>query len=220
MPRLDEEIKQDIVDQLVWDERVNASEINVEVRNGSVVLHGVTPSYWARLAAVEDAEMVLGVERIDDQLTVQWPSTSIPNDADLQDNVERALQSNPHIDVSRITIKASNGLVSLQGSVDSLWKKLYSERLAFDASGVIDIENQLTIVPTRKTMDETIAADIVEALKRSILVDVERIDVGVSNGVVTLSGSAPNRAALRAARNAAYYTMGVVDVYDNLAIFT
>ena len=40
----------------------------------------------------------------------------------------------------------------------------------------------------------------------------------VANGVVTLNSSVPNRMALRAARNAAYHTAGVIDVCDNLAI--
>jgi hyperosmotically inducible protein len=219
MPRIEEEIKQDVVDQLVWDERVNAAQINVEVDGGTVVLHGVVPSYRARMVAVEDTECVSGVERVDDQLSVQWPAKDVPSDTALRDNVELALQWNPNIDASHITVNVSDGVVSMEGSVDSLWKKLHAERLAFDVPGVIDIENRLAIVPTQKVMDETIAIQIVNALKRNSLVDTKLVDVGVSDGVVTLSGSVPNGAALHAARNAAYYTEGVIDIHDNLVVF-
>jgi osmotically-inducible protein OsmY len=218
MPRVQEEIKQDVVDQLVWDDRVNAAEVDVEVGDSAVVLRGSVPNYWARLAAVEDAESIAGVARVEDQMAVRWPPVYTPNDADLSENVDRVLRWNPNTDASRLTISVSDGVVSLEGSVDSYWKKQHAERVAADVAGVIDVENRLAIVPTRRVTDETIANDIVNALKRNMLVDAELIDVRVTNGVVTLSGSVPNWAALRAARSAAYQTAGVVDVRDTLAI--
>ena len=81
-----------------------------------------------------------------------------------------------------------------------------------------DVENRLAIVPTRTITDETIGTDIINALKRNVLIAAELVDVRVTNGVVTLSGSVPNWSALRAARNAAYHTAGVIDVRDSLAI--
>jgi len=218
MPRVEEEIKQDVVDQLVWDDRVNAAEVDVEVRDSTVVLRGSVPSYWARAAAVENAELIPGVARVEDQLTVRWPPVYTPSDTDLRDNVDRVLRWNPNIDASRITIGVSDGVVSLEGSVDSLWKKQHAERVAADVTGVIDVENRLAIVPTRTITDETIGTDIVNALKRNVLIDAELVDVRVTNGVVTLGGSVPNWPALRAARNAAFHTAGVIDVRDNLAI--
>jgi osmotically-inducible protein OsmY len=218
MPRLEEEIKQDVVDQLAWDERVNAAEVNVVVRDSTVVLRGAVPSYWAKASAVEDAEVVPGVGMVDDQLSVRWPPVYTPSDAELQDDVDRALRWNPNIDASRITINVSQGLVSLEGAVDTYWKKVHAERVASDVAGVLAVENRLAVVPTREFTDEAIASDIVESLKRNVLVDSEGVDVRVSRGIVTLSGSVPNRAALNAARDAARFTAGVVDVRDNLAI--
>jgi len=55
-------------------------------------------------------------------------------------------------------------------------------------------------------------------VKRNSLVDAETVDVRVVNGVVTLSGSVPNLAARRAARDTAWRTPGVVDVRENLRI--
>ena len=218
MPRVQKEIKQDVVDQLAWDNRVNAAEVDVEVRDGTVVLRGMLPSYWARTAAIEDAEAVPGVARVEDQMTIRRPEVYTPSDSDLWENVTRALRWNPNIDATRITINVSGGVVSLEGSVDSLWKKYHAENVASDVTGVVDVENRLAIVPARDYADEAIASDIVESLKRNALVDAETVDVRVSNGVVTLSGSVANTAAHRAARNAAFYTAGVVDLRDDLLV--
>ena len=38
MARMDELIKQDIIDQLVRDDRVDASKVSVEVSNGTVTV--------------------------------------------------------------------------------------------------------------------------------------------------------------------------------------
>lgn len=216
MPRVEEEIKQDIVDQLAWDDRVNAAEVEVEVHDGTVVLHGTVPSYWSRTAAVEDTELIPGVGRVEDRLTVRWPPVYTPGDVELKENVDRALRWNPNIDAYRISTSVSDGVVSLDGAVDGFWKKQHAEKVASDVTGVVDVENRLAVVPTRRITDDAIASEIVNALKRNILVDSDSVDVRVANGVVTLSGSVPSWASVRAAREAAYRTAGVVDVRDNL----
>jgi len=218
MPRVEEEIKQDVVDQLAWDDRVNAAEIDVEVHDSTVVLRGSVPSWWARTSAVEDAESVPGVVLVEDQLTVRWPPVYAPTDTELWDDVDRALRRNPNVDASRISIGVSDGTVSLDGTVDAYWKKLQAERIASDVTGVLEVENRLAVVPTSKITDERIASDIVGSLKRNALVDEERVDVMVSNGIVTLNGSVPNWATRRAVRRAAHLTPGVVNVHDNLVV--
>src|SRR6056297_3105472 len=98
MPRVQEEIKQDVVDQLAWDERVNAAEVDVEVHDSTVRLKGEVPNYWSKTAAVDDARTVLGVARVEDQLMVRWPPVYTPTDEELWENVERILRWNPNID--------------------------------------------------------------------------------------------------------------------------
>lgn len=218
MPRIEEDVKQDVVDQLAWDDRVNAAAVDVEVCESTVVLRGIVPSYWSKTAAIEDTELVPGVDRVDDQLAVRWSPVYSPSDSDLRDNVDRALRWNPNIDMSRITIDVFDGTVSLEGTVDSLWKKLHAERAASDVAGVTRVENRLAVVPTATYADDAIARDIVAALKRNSMIDAERVEVQVADGVVTFSGSVPNPAARRFAREIARRTSGVVDIRDNLSV--
>ena len=49
-------------------------------------------------------------------------------------------------------------------------------------------------------------------------INVEDVDVTVSNGKVTLSGAVPSRVARLAAYRAALYTSGVTDIKDNIIV--
>ncbi len=83
MARMDEQIKKDVVDELYWDDRVDATKVNVEVcndivrslearssvyaddvnvrvRNGHVTLTGTVPSWAARVSAHDAAAYSAG----------------------------------------------------------------------------------------------------------------------------------------------------------------
>jgi osmotically-inducible protein OsmY len=79
--RLDETIKKDVVGQLYWDSRVDASEINVTVDEGTVTLSGSVPTFLAREAATSDARLVHGVTWVDNQLRIVYPQPqTLPSD--------------------------------------------------------------------------------------------------------------------------------------------
>jgi len=61
MTRTSEQIKMDIVDQLYWDARVDASKIEVHVSHGEVTLSGTVPDFESLQAAENDTWMIPGV---------------------------------------------------------------------------------------------------------------------------------------------------------------
>jgi osmotically-inducible protein OsmY len=124
----------------------------------------------------------------------------------------------PNIDSSKINVSVAGGVVTLGGTVDNYWKKIQAEEDAYGITGVIDVINELGVVPTEKLSDEVIARNIEAALERNFNVNVDNVTVKVSNGVVTLSGTVANWAAWRAAYNTAAYTSGVINVVDQLSI--
>lgn len=219
MPRAEELIKRDVVDQLAWDTRVNANEIQVEVNDSTVTLNGSVPSYRARLAAQNDARNVLGVSGVENQLIIEYPTTfSVPTDNDIQVNAKNVLIWDPTIDASNITVTVDNGWVTLEGTVDMLWKKIEAESRVSNVAGVLGITNKLTVVPTENLTDQLIAEDIENALDRDVLIKVDDIDVKVEDGIVTLYGTVPSWTIDQLAYNAALYTNGVLDVRDNLVV--
>lgn len=49
--------------------------LHIEMRPDRVVLRGVVPSYFQKQVAQEVVRMVDGVERVDNQLDVDWTAT-------------------------------------------------------------------------------------------------------------------------------------------------
>ncbi len=215
----DEEIKKQVVDELYWDARVDASKVLANVENGRVTLTGTVPSYSARVRAGEDAYRILDVAWVDNRIIVQHPPTALAlDDADIRRSVENLLSADPDMDLADIRVSVRDGIVTLKGSVDEYWKKWEAERIAHRARGVHDIINELTVVPTMSIADKAIADDVRSAIERNRNVNIEDVDIEVEDKVVTLSGSVPNREVRQAVVETAAFTKGVVDVIDNLTI--
>jgi len=215
----DEKIKRDIVDQLYWDGRVDASDIHVAIADGNVVLRGTVPTYGASKAAETGAWTVSGVRSVDNNIAVKHKgSLRIPTDQEIRKDIEMILDWNPDIDAVGIKISVDGGEVILEGSVSSYWEKKRAEDLCGLIVGVREITNSLLVVPSESVLDQAIADGIAKALARNPHIDADSIDITVRDGVVTLSGSVPNRTAFEAAQEAAQYSLGVVEIYNKLKI--
>jgi len=213
--RTDEEIKKDVVDQLYWDGRVDASDVKVEVDDGTVTLTGTVPNYTAYEGADEDAWAMSGVRYVRNDLTIKYPpGVKVPEDSKIKENIENLLLWQPNIDSTDIDVSVNNGWITLRGSVDAYWKKVRAEALILNLSGVMGITNELAVVPTEKLMDKAIADDIEAAMERDFNIDVDLIDVKVENGRVTLTGSVPSLPAFRSVQRIVENTPGVL-MFDN-----
>jgi len=217
MVRTTEDIKKSVVDQLYWDGRVDASEVNVDVCDGKIVLHGSVPTLATRHFAAADALAVAGTYGVDNQLTVRYPSTVVvPSDEQIRSNVEEVLEWNTELDASHIRAQVHNGVATLEGSVDALWKQPYLEEIVSRLTGIIAIDNKLTTVPTKDVTDEIIADAVIAALKRNPLINADALEVTVTNAVVRLSGAVRDWRAREIAHHTAMHTFGVLGVDDQL----
>lgn len=213
-----EKIKKDVIDNLYWDTRVDASDINVEVEDGKVTLKGTVPSYTSRNAATTSTWSISGVQSVDNQLTVEYPAEiTIPSDAEIKGNIESSLIWDSDIDSSDIDTTVKNNEVTLEGTVDAYWKRYRVENLA-DVTGVYNIVNNVAVVPTEDEDDKDIAQGVVDALTRNFNVNEENVEVEVKDGKVTLRGEANSWIEYNAANEAAYFTAGVREVENLMQI--
>ncbi len=213
-----ERIKKDVVDNLYWDNRVDASDVKVEVSDEKVTLTGTVPSYTAKSAATANVWSIQGITDVDNQLNVKYPrSFTIPTDAEIKNNVESSLLWDTDIDSSKIEVKVNNNIVTLEGTVDAYWKRYRAETLA-DTIGVFEIRNKLAVVPSEEVEDEVIAKNVIQALTRNLSVSEENIEVEVSDSKVTLSGTASSWTEYRAAEDSAFFTAGVKSVNNLIKI--
>ncbi len=217
MIRTDEEIKQDIVNQLKWDNRVDASNVTVKVDNGEVTLSGKVSSYYALEAARDTTWTVNGVSNVINNITVEiGTEMEAPTDLEIKENIETVLLNNLEINISSMVVSVENGIVTLKGTVDSYWERIHAEDLVSDLPGVIDIINNLAIVPTDDITDETIATDIMDAIERNRYINDKDINIEVENGEVTLNGTVNTQSALNEVLDIVSYTVGVKKIVNNI----
>jgi osmotically-inducible protein OsmY len=217
--QLDEQIKENVVEALVSDARVDASDVSVEVNNGEVVLRGTVPSYLAATAAYDVALETAGVISVKNRIAVIYQPPFIPpTDLELRTTILSKLSRSPDIDVLDTEIEVNAGIVTLRGTVDSYWKKLHAQDLVASEAGVIAVNNHLAIVPTGEFIDEDIAEDIMKSLESRSAVSAEHVTVSVQDGHVTLTGVVPSWAAKQAAYRAALFTFGVLEVENLISV--
>jgi osmotically-inducible protein OsmY len=218
-PLVEEIKKQEIVDQLAWDNSVNANAVHVDVQDGTVQLKGKVSNYTAKLAAERDAYLVQGVNIVENYLEIEFPPKfTIPSDDEITSNIYKMLIWNSNIDSSDIKVETSAGTVTLSGNVSSYWEKFMAEDIANSTNGVIGVVNDLEVVLIKTIEDVEIENDIRRAYKRSVLISEDEIQVSVNNGIVQLSGKVPTYPIKKEAYDIAVYTGGVTDVIDDIKI--
>ncbi len=218
-PADDENIKQDIFDQLTWDDSIDASDINVSVLNGVASLEGTVPSYSAKMAAEGYAYDTSEITDVENNLIVDFPTAEpMPSDLEITTSIENKFEWHSKINAAGIRVETINGNVTLSGVVESYWEKVLAENLALDTYGVADIANELTVVPVKSFVDDGIENDIRSAYRRSGLIDEKKITVEVNGGIVRLRGIAANNLVKSRAYDIAVYTAGVKDIIDEITV--
>jgi osmotically-inducible protein OsmY len=213
----DEKVKKDVIEQLYWDGRVDASGIQVIVIDGHATLKGVVPTYASRKAAVNDTWIVPGVESVTDHLLVRY-TVETPPDEELARSARSMLIWSPDIASDSIQVTVNAGLVTLEGTTDAYWKRTLAEDLIANIGGVLAIRNMIVVVPAGRLDDEEIAGEVLDALDRNDRVDAGDLSVKVENGVVTVTGSVPDRVTRREVSEIAGRTGGVVELHNELAV--
>lgn len=235
----DTEVKDAIKDAFLYDPRVLSFNPNVNVNDGVVTLTGTVDNLKAKLAAEQNARNVVGVFRVKNFIKVR--PLFIPEDADLEATVNSSLIKNPGVQKSEIDVTAQNGVVYLNGTVDSYFEKSKAENIASTSKGVIDIENNLKVqdendyylynyygwntyhppyhvdVAYGFKPDYAIKDDIVDQLWWSPYVNEDEIIVTVDNGTATLKGTVDTRREKRFAEINALEG-GASEVDNNLLV--
>jgi osmotically-inducible protein OsmY len=215
----EQELSTQVKDHLLWDDRVRLCDLDVTVDGNTAILSGTVPNRRAKIAAEEDAKVVAGVHRVDNRLKVQYlGAVVIPPDAEIAESVKKILTWDTDIDETKIEVSVVEGIVTLRGTVDAYWKRFRAEEDANWGMGVVDVINEVMIVPTHQVTDEDIAMRLEAALERDVNVEVEDVSVTVEDGVVTLTGIVPTWSAWQATSRNTTYTPGVRDVIDQLAV--
>jgi len=114
----------------------------------------------------------------------------IPSDEQIQKDVLAELKWDARVQPNEIGVAVKDGVVTLMGSVDSYAKRSAAEEAAHRVRGVVavanDIEVRLRVSAERS--DAEIADAAVRALESDAFIPLEKIDITVSKGWITLKG--------------------------------
>lgn len=219
IPTRNELLKQNVIDQLTWDTGVNANHVFVNVNKGTVQLSGQVRNLAAKMAAERNAYEVNGVMEVDNRLEISFPpGTFTPSDDEIKNNGESILSWNQDINAEYIELHCKKGVVTLTGKVESFKEKHQAADLVVKLEGVLDVDNQLEVSPSKDILDYHIYKEITETFRRARIIDETKLMAEVDTGKVILKGQASNYYEKMHARNIAMHTNGVTSVTDKIEI--
>ncbi|HEX5418029.1 MAG TPA: BON domain-containing protein [Chloroflexota bacterium] len=213
----DPEIRQNILDALSHDARLDPRDITVSVTDGTVYLAGTVPTYAQKVITVEDARRIKGVLEVVDDLKVRLPRTW--TDQEIGAIIRRKLDRDSRLtDPSKIDIAVNRGVVTLSGIVPNYSQRVVAEEDVWAAPGVVGVINNICLAPPTTRTDDEIAAAVREALDKDPAINAARITVTVEDGVVYLRGSVPISYQSPRASGDAWSVPGVRDVVNELIV--
>ena len=151
----DKELKKNVSNRLQEDRRLDVSKIQVTVKHGEVILKGATETYQTSAFAQEDVAGVAGVKKIVNRIEVQLPEKiAPPTDAAIRARIRAALLLEPDIVPVDFILAVSEGVVFIDGFVETLKEKRRIGKIAARERGVLEVHNNLTVVPVQVIGDE------------------------------------------------------------------
>ncbi|MEA2070172.1 MAG: BON domain-containing protein [Asgard group archaeon] len=188
----DKELKNEIIKQLDWDSRIDASKIDLEVKNGEVKVNGTSSCLFDNSIINKEILKIEGVKKVNNNLDIMCLADEIPTDDDIKDDIETLLKIDSKIDESKIEIDVNRGVVYIKGNTDSLFQKKEIEDSVYRVNGVRGVTNELAVLLTTKKEDKEIAEKITHYIKKNLLAKLDQIDLSVEDGVVSLEGCVPH----------------------------
>jgi len=117
-------------------------------------------------------------------------ATETRTDTQIQADVLAELKWEPRVSPNEIGVIVKDGVVTLTGTVDSYTKRWAAEDAAHRIRGVKAVANEIDVPwsGAGQRTDRDIAAAAVHALEWDAVVPIDKLDVTVSNGWVTIKG--------------------------------
>lgn len=209
-------LRKTILEELEFQPHIDAANIGVGVENGVVTLSGHVSSYAQKVSAEHAVKAVKGVRAVAEEIQVRLEKGAGTADDTIANRALNIITWSSDIPEGDIKVIVQKGWITLEGQVDWQYQKETAERAVRKLSGVVGVDNRLTLRPRVDVVD--IQHSIEEALKRNAEVDAKAIRVKVEGSVVKLEGRVHFWRERQVAERAAWAVPGVSQVDDQLLI--
>ena len=117
-------------------------------------------------------------------------ATETRTDTQIQTDVLAELKWEPRVQPNEIGVMVKDGVVMLTGTVDSYTKRWTAEEAAHRVRGVKAVVNDIEVKlwKSDEKTDADLAAAAVRAIEWDALIPIDKLDITVSKGWVTVKG--------------------------------
>jgi osmotically-inducible protein OsmY len=137
----DAEIAQAANQMLRWTVDVPFDTVKADVRNHAITLSGTCAWHYQRKAAVRAVMYLKSVTGVTNAISL-IPTAPAPG---MKATIEAAVLRNAQLDSGNIAVEVSGGEVALRGNVRTWADRRQAEHVAWAASGVTSVKNELAI---------------------------------------------------------------------------
>jgi osmotically-inducible protein OsmY len=141
--RPDPEIARDAVEAIKRQLPLSYQNIKVVLRDGWVTLEGEAEWNYQKERAEEAVRSVKSVKGVINTIQVKPKATP----TEIKRKIEEALKRSAELDANSIQVEASDGEVTLKGTVHSWFEREEAERAAWQAPGVKKVEDRISVRP-------------------------------------------------------------------------
>ncbi len=141
--KTDSDIAHAAVTALSSNVLVPADRIKATVENGWVTLEGDVDWNFEREAAEDSVRHLSGVKGATNLIAIKPRAKP----TDVKSKIEQELKRVVEQDAQDIQVKTTDGRVILDGKVHSWFEREEAERAAWEAPGVREVENLITVAP-------------------------------------------------------------------------
>jgi osmotically-inducible protein OsmY len=107
----------------------------------------------------------------------------------IQREIEALFAGDTMLRDTRIKVHVEDRLVVLTGEVRLYEQKLITDRMAWTTLGVLEVENEILVIPKVPLSDMDIERKIREAVKADVRFHGAGVEIAVNNGEVSIQGS-------------------------------
>lgn len=212
----DSVFRQNILDELSWDSRVDATQVFVTAGDGVVTLTGHVRSYPEIFFALDAVRRVNGVRAIANELIVRLPSAYERDDTRIAESIAHVLSANLPPAEMNIQADVSEGQVTLTGIVDWQSQRLHAQNQISHITGVKGILNQISL--RERPVPHDVKVQIEQALIRNAELEAEQVSVKVDGDTVTLEGRVRSFYERNLVEWAVWSAPGVRKVVDRISV--